>query len=78
MKNKQTVSTAFNKVLSLIQHLSPPDQLLLSEELAGLIRHKNASKTRRSILEIQGLGKEIWKEVDIHEYLDKERSSWNG
>ena len=31
-----------------------------------------------SIMELQGLGKEIWEGVDPKEYVDRERSSWNG
>jgi hypothetical protein len=31
-----------------------------------------------SILQLQGLGKEIWQGVDAQEYVDQERSAWNG
>ena len=30
---------------------------------------------RRSILELQGLGKEIWRGVDVQAYVDAERAS---
>ena len=33
---------------------------------------------RRSILELQGLGKEIWQGVEVQAYVDAERVSWNG
>ena len=33
---------------------------------------------RRSIMESEGLGKEIWEGVDAQEYVDRERDSWNG
>jgi hypothetical protein len=29
-------------------------------------------------LDLQGLGKEIWKGIDAQEYVDRERASWNG
>ena len=31
-----------------------------------------------SILELQGLGKEIWQGVDAQEYVDQERAAWSG
>ncbi len=37
-----------------------------------------APKTRTSILELQGLGKEIWQGIDAQEYVDRERASSNG
>jgi hypothetical protein len=30
------------------------------------------------ILELQGMGKNMWKNIDAQEYVDKERASWNG
>ena len=32
---------------------------------------------KRSILELSGLGKEIWNEIDTGEYMNQERDSWN-
>jgi hypothetical protein len=34
------------------------------------------AEPRRSVLELEGLGEEIWQGVDVEEYLRKERSSW--
>ena len=30
-----------------------------------------------SILELQGLGKDLWAGIDAQEYVDEERSSWD-
>jgi len=68
----------YNKVMSEIKSLNLSDQLRLLEEMATLIR-KNASKTKpRSILELKGKGKDIWKGLNVKAYIDEERSSWNG
>ena len=50
-----------------IQALSEPEQ-----------QHANIDEQGASILELQGLGKEIWQGIDAQEYVDRERSSWNG
>ena len=31
-----------------------------------------------SILQLQGLGKEIWRGIDAQEYVDQERAAWSG
>ena len=68
----------YYEVLERVQQLSPADQLRLLEELAALVRRQVVTRTRRSILELQGLGKEIWQGMDAQEYVDRERASWNG
>jgi len=60
------------------QKLDPLEQLRLLETLAGRMRRQNATQTRHSILELQGLGKEIWQNVDAQSYINKERDSWVG
>jgi predicted NBD/HSP70 family sugar kinase len=71
-------NTAYYEVLSRVQSLTPTDQLRLLEELAALVRRQVTAQPRRSILELQGLGKEIWGGIDAQEYVDRERASWNG
>jgi Tfp pilus assembly protein PilO len=33
-------------------------------------------KPRRSIVELDGLGKELWRSIDSEAYLERERDSW--
>ena len=73
------MSTAtYNEVLNRIQRLGPSDQLRLLEDLAALVRRRVAPQARRSILELEGLGKEIWQDIDAQAYIDRERAAWNG
>ena len=48
-------------------------------EDAGLIVIDAASKQRkmRRIMELHGLGAELWKDESADEYLRKERESWD-
>ena len=68
----------YTNVISEINRLSLADQLRLLEEMAILIRRRSTGARTRSILELQGKGKEIWKGIDVPKYIDEERSSWNG
>lgn len=39
---------------------------------------RQAGQEKHSVLELRGLGKEIWEGIDPQEYVDGERTSWGG
>jgi len=61
-----------------VESLSRVEQLRLISELAEYLRVHTTPEKRTSILELQGLGKEIWQGLDAQEYVDRERKSWDG
>ena len=61
-----------------IKTLNLIEQLRLLEEMAVMIRKKAVDNRTRSILELKGKGKDIWKGLDVQKYLNEERSSWIG
>ena len=68
----------YNSAKRSVQALGPADQLRLIAELAASLRGEVGRQPRRSLLELQGLGRDVWQGVDVDEYLRQERSSWNG
>jgi hypothetical protein len=70
----------YHEVRRLAENLTPDEQMRLIEELSALIRQRvtMTPKPKRSILELRGLGKEIWNGIDAQEYVNQERDSWNG
>ncbi|OGQ90486.1 MAG: hypothetical protein A2464_13080 [Deltaproteobacteria bacterium RIFOXYC2_FULL_48_10] len=68
----------YDQVISEIKLLNLSDQLRLLEETATLIRKNTKNLKPRSIMELQGKGKDIWKNIDPIKYIDEERSTWNG
>ena len=38
----------------------------------------NTARPRRSILELRGLGKHLWKDTSVKDYINAERDSWHG
>jgi hypothetical protein len=38
---------------------------------------EQASNPKRNIMELHGLGKEIWKDIDAQDYVDDLRSEWD-
>ena len=49
---------------------------LISQHLAKNSAELVKTKTR-SLLELEGLGAEIWKGIDAQEYVDKLRDEWD-
>jgi hypothetical protein len=37
-----------------------------------------AQEPEHTFLELRGLGKELWRSVDVDQYLEEERNSWDG
>ncbi|GAC1365786.1 MAG: hypothetical protein NVS2B12_14270 [Ktedonobacteraceae bacterium] len=68
----------YYEVLNQVQHLSPEEQLRLLEDLMDLLKRQTSSRPLHSILELEGLGKEVWEGIDVDQYLEEERNSWDG
>jgi hypothetical protein len=70
---------SYEEILEEVRHLDRAQQLSLLEELASLaLRSSEDAGRDRSVLELQGLGKEVWHGIDAQEYVDSERASWGG
>ena len=44
--------------------------------MGSLSYHPGENPGNRSILEIRGLGKDIWETIDVPGYIEHERESW--
>lgn len=69
---------AYHDIVSRFGALTPSEQELLVHELTSAVAGRLSSGRRRSIMELQGLGKEIWQGIDAGEYVRQERASWPG
>ena len=69
---------SYESALEMAASLSHAERLRLIEELAARTSGEPSAPARHSILELCGLGSEIWRGVDAQEYVRNERSSWNG
>ena len=68
-------TASYESALQMAQALSAEEKLRLIHELTA---PTSASAPRHSILEICGLGAEIWRGIDAQEYVRRERASWDG
>ena len=63
----------YRAIRNQAQRLSTDEQFRLLEDLVAMLRKK--SRPQHSILELEGLGKEIWEGVDVDEYIREGRGS---
>jgi hypothetical protein len=71
-------AASYESILHLADSLSRDEKLRLIRELATRTEEGTSAEKERSVLELSGLGKEIWNQVDAQEYVSRERASWNG
>ena len=61
-----------------VRPLSKPERLKLLERTArDLARGEEETESHHSILELRGLGKEIWAGVDSQRYVNELREEWD-
>ena len=72
-------TASYKSALRLAVSLSQEDQIRLIQELTVKTRNpEKPDEIQHSIMELCGLGKEIWIGIDAQKYVQNERSSWNG
>ncbi|MGB3493710.1 MAG: hypothetical protein WBA57_13355 [Elainellaceae cyanobacterium] len=68
----------YQEIRSQVEKLTPDEQLRLLSELADIVRRQVIVKPKRSIMDLEGLGKDLWQDLDAQEYVNQERASWSG
>ncbi len=68
----------YQEIRRQVENLSVDEQLKLMEELAKMLDDRQSSQPKHSIMELEGLGKDIWQGIDAQKYVDRERQSWDG
>ena len=77
MENKNNFLT-YDDYVKGIQKLKPEEQLSLVEIISAQLKKSFRRKARQHrITELEGLGADIWKDIDVQDYLRKERESWD-
>lgn len=61
-----------------IYQLSPEEFVDVLECISGALKQRmGQNPATHSIMELEGLGAEIWEEIDAREYVRQERASWD-
>ncbi len=60
-----------------ILNLPVNEKVILFSRLMNEISIYIARKQTLNFYDIKGIGKDIWKDIDAQEYVNKERDSWD-
>ena len=61
-----------------IHHLSPEELVNLLEYISVTLKQRIGKQpAKHSIMELEGLGAELWEGIDAQEYVRQERASWD-
>ncbi len=67
----------YEQILRLTKGLNLPEQLQLLEALTRMVRHQVEKTESHNIMDLEGLGAEIWQGIDAQDYVNQERASWD-
>lgn len=65
------------EVLEQVRALNIEERKELMRLLEEMVDEFEMSPQKHSILELRGLGKEIWEGIDAQEYINQLRSEWD-
>ncbi|NVM21500.1 MAG: hypothetical protein HWN68_06945 [Desulfobacterales bacterium] len=61
-----------------MQRLQPEEQLSLVEIISVKLKKTlGRKKAKHSVMELEGLGADVWKGIDAQHYVSEERESWD-
>ena len=62
-----------NKILTQVKKLNKLDQVILVKKISGIINESKPASKAASLIQLCGLGAEVWHGADIDKYVDDER-----
>jgi hypothetical protein len=65
------------RITNEIDRLNPAQQLSILSHIVTSIKREVIPRTSTNLTALQGLGKELWANVDVEDYVSNERSTWN-
>ena len=71
------VKSVPDKLYRKLQARAKRQRRSVAQEVIEILDQALTEPPRLSLLGLQGLGKEIWRDVHSDQYLDAERRSWD-
>jgi hypothetical protein len=78
IEHRERLLARLNALIQAVEKHDIPDDVLQAvyAELSKLDSLFPEGVKTHSIMELKGLGKEIWQGIDVDEYIREERRSW--
>lgn len=71
------LTNTYLQIRQLLPYLTHEERKQLVEELKSMIED-DEKKMLHSVTEFRGVAKDFWKDIDVEEYINRERDSWDG
>ena len=65
-----------DKLYRALQRRAEQDRRSVAQEVLYVLSRYLQTPARHSIVELRGLGKELWKGIRVDRYLKAERDAW--
>ena len=72
----QTNTNNVNQILSQIEGLSYDEKVEVMDRIIHSFK-KQKLTTRQGLSSLKGLGKDLWKNINVDEYIDSQRKTWD-
>jgi hypothetical protein len=66
-----------SRIAKEIDQLNSVQRLRILSHIVTSIKHEVAPGSVTNLTALQGLGKELWANVDVEDYILNERNAWN-
>ncbi len=68
----------YEDVVATLPTLAPDEQINLLEVLSSVLKKMVLPEFQKhSLLELEGLGADVWSKIKVDDYIRQERDSWN-
>ncbi len=65
-----------NQIVSEIERLNYHDKINIMARIVQLLKKEEESSQTLTVIQLKGLGKEVWQGMDVVNYVEEERRSW--
>lgn len=70
-------SLNIDQIVTQIEKLNYSDKVNIMSRIVDLLKKENRPGTEYSVTRLKGLGKDVWNETDLPNYIATERESWD-
>ena len=67
-----------DNVANIVSRLTPDERIRLLEDLEKIIRLQEKPVPRHKMTEFEGIAEDFWKDIDVQQFLEEKRNSWDG
>jgi plasmid stability protein len=71
------VKSVPDKLYRKLQARAQRERRSVAQEVIQILDQALTEPPRLSIMDLQGLGKEVWRDINSDQYIDEERRAWD-